>query len=204
MNSENEAYPNKLEEDILKYINMSRVDPNSIIEILRKSVAIFETKKEEFLYSLQSNEKDEIMDTIQNLQVHKTVVKLEYLKSLQASAKNQLAQILKNGELTHIGENYEGMTERIRKTVGSKGSFAECFVVGNLIAETIVLSLLIDVGLEDKPNREILLNNNFKSVGIAFSRNFEGSSLCVLHFYGDSKSRLTAVFLDNELDNAPW
>lgn len=200
---EAELFPSKLEEDVVRYLNLARSDPAAIIEILTKTGALLDQAREES-ESDKSGEVDEIFETIQHMSKHKTVVQLEYMRSLQAAARSQAAQILNTGELTHIGENYEAMAERLRRFVGSKGSFAECFVVGHSIAETIVLSLLIDFGLLDKPNREIALNNSFKSVGVCFVPDFKGAPLCVLSFFGDSKSKLTAVFPDNPLDEQPW
>lgn len=204
--AEPELFPSKLEEDVVKYINLARNDPVAIIEILTKTSALLDKAKDndDASDSGASDDKDEIFDTIQHMKNHKTVVKLEYLRSLHSAAKNQLSRIIKTGEIGHIGDDYESMQSRVRRFVGSKGSYAECIVVGHQIAETIVLSLLIDYGLPDKPNREIVLNNAFKSVGVSFTSDFNGSPLCVLVFYGDSKSKLTAVFIDNPLDEQPW
>jgi len=201
--NEPELFPSRLEEDVVRYLNLARSDPQAIIEILTKAGALLDAAQEDS-ESDKSGEEDAIFETIQHLRGHKTVVKLEYLKTLHAAAKSQAGQVIRSGELTHFGENYESMSERIRRFVGSKGSYAECFVIGHMIAETIVLSLLIDAGLPDKPNREIVLNNSFKSVGVSFIDDFKGAPLCVLSFYGDSKSKLTAMFLDNPLDDQPW
>lgn len=204
--AEPELFPSKLEEDVVKYLNLARNDPLAIVEILTKTGALLDKakEKEESSDSALSNDKDDIFETIQHMKNHKTVVKLEYLRSLHTAAKTQMMRIVKTGEIGHIGDDYESMQTRVRKFVGSKGSYAECIVVGHQIAETIVLSLLIDYGLDDKPNREIVLNNAFKSVGVSFCPDFNGLPLCVLVFYGDSKSKLTAVFVDNALDEQPW
>ena len=202
--SEFETKFGKFEEDILKYINIARSEPQAIIDVLTKSIHIFERKNEADSGSDDDEEREEIMETISFLRNHKTVVNLEYLKPLAISSQNQLQHILKTGEITHIGENYRNMSDRIGSAVKAKGSYAECFVMGQQIPETIVLSLLIDFGLEDKPNRKILMDNCFKSVGVAFIKDFQNTPLCVLHFFGDTKSKLNTIFMDNPLDEAPW
>ena len=193
----------KVVPEIIRLINEARVNPQSYINRLQDYLSNW--KKMDLSHdSDDENEELEVKQTIDHFKKHKIVVPLEQQNSLQTSSKAQLDYILKTGNVSHYGENYEPMRERIQRDVKQKGNYAECFVSDRLTAETIVLSVMMDIGLEDKPNRSILLDNNFKSIGVALTSDFKGTAFCVIHLFGDSKSKITSKFVENELDNCPW
>lgn len=195
----------------MTFLNMARTRPNEFMKhlddrMMSMNGCVYTDEAQERLVETEEG-KQPIIDVYDILD--KMVAKLlplEVNRNLQKSARDHLNYIAVNGGVpTHIGEDGLSMQKRISSAIGKIGCEAECIVLDEGTAESIVMNLLIDDGLLDRPNREIILNKDFKSVGVAYGQTADGSyQICVLHFFGYGTMPETTLFPSNDLDNEPW
>jgi hypothetical protein len=201
----------KIEDRVVTVLNMARTRPTDFLRILDDRIGSLngltytDEAQERIVETLEGRQAVlEVYDVLEGMVAK--LLPLEINRNLQKSARDQLSCIAANGgEPTHMGEDGLSMQKRISSAIGKIGCEAECIVIGEGTAENIVLNLLIDDGLTDRPNRDIVLNKDFKSVGVAFGQTPDGSyQICVLHFFGYGNMPETTLFPSNALDDEPW
>jgi len=201
----------KVEDKVVTFLNIARTRPGDFMKLLDDRMmsmngTVYTDEAQERLVETEEG-KLPIMEVYDALD--STVAKLlplEVNRNLQKSARDHLNYIASNGGVpTHLGEDGLSMQKRISLAIGKIGCEAECIVLGEGTGESIVLNLIIDDGFPDRPNRNIILNKDFKSVGAAYGQTPDGSfQICVLHFFGYGTMPETTLFPSNNLDEEPW
>jgi uncharacterized protein YkwD len=100
---------------------------------------------------------------------------------LSGLAKGHATDMGKHGTVSHDSSNGTPFAERVRKKV-KNGLIAENCDYGNETAIDIVMSLLIDDGVQSLGHRKTILNPQLHFVGIAIEPHKSYGTNCVMDF----------------------
>jgi len=107
------------------------------------------------------------------------VPELKSLMELSKAAYSHCNDIGPKGLTGHTGSDNSNISDRIEKHLEWNGSIAECITYEHENPLHAVVSLLVDDGFYNRPNRKILLNSDFKNIGIS-SKEYSGNYYCVI------------------------
>ena len=159
------------EEDLVREINILRSNPKGYIQKMKKYISYFEGNLLKLPGSEASIETQEGVaaynDAISYLSKQKPVEPLQPSKGLARIAKDFVAEIQKVNpddigsiDLDKIIEKYGNFT----------GDLARALDLGGETPEQVIVNLMASDGDPSREQRETLLNNNLKKVGIGFGR----------------------------------
>lgn len=197
----------KMEDKILKYINMIRHRPTDFIRSLKlreidyKENSYIDEKTNKRYHTKEDyTAVHEAIDFLMNCH---PVIPLERNKKLDETAKAHSDFLIKENMVSNVGVGGLNPEERISKVRG-KGSLGEAISLFENRAKQIVINLLIDDGLVERPNRKMLICKDFNEIGISLNKHPSKNFICVLHFWGSPIARIKYNFPFNELDEEPW
>lgn len=197
----------KMEDKILKYINMIRHRPIDFIDFLKEREIDYEensyfNKKTKKRYHTKEDY-TAVLEAIDFLTNCHPVLPLERSKKLDETAKAHSDFLIKENIVSNVGAGGLNPEERISKEKG-KGSLGEAISLFENKAKQIVINLIIDDGLVERPNRKMLICKDFNEIGISLNKHPSKNFICVLHFWGSPIARIKYSFPLNELDEEPW
>jgi uncharacterized protein YkwD len=176
-------------EEISMTLNKLRLDPQSFIPIAEAHLASFvddlhfkDKLGRENLRIRTREGKAAVLDCIEYLKTVEPLPPISANLFLEKAAFEHVEDLSTNNQLSHTGTDGSTTQERIEKHVHWRGSIGEAIDCGNVDAENIILSLLIDDGTPSRGHRSSILNPEFLVVGAALGNHPTYSYCCVMDF----------------------
>ena len=190
----NASYLTTLEKDVVYEINLFRSNPadyaekyiaplakhyrNTLLNYPGETVTI---RTHEGLSALK--------ECVRVLKKAKPVGILSPNKALSKAARDHQKDQERTGKTGHTGGDRSDVKERIERYGTWQFTIAENIAYGNSSARQIVIFLLIDDGVRSRGHRKNLLNDNFKTVGIACGEHAKYRTMCVMDFAGGMSAK---------------
>ena len=160
-----------IQRDLFIELNNLRKNPKSYIPLIEAEMKLL--KKNNILKKLDSNlqiqtieGKDAYLDAIKFLQLQQPVPPLKEETRLSSAAMDLVKDIGKRGIVSHQDQNGQYVSERIEKYCEWDYSAGEVIEVSSKNPQDILISLLVDDGLKNRPDRKTLFNQKYNFVGI--------------------------------------
>jgi len=160
----------ELRKSILHEHNRLRCDPTCYIPLLEDQMKFF---KNDTLYkpketAIQTNEgKVAYLEAIQFLKTQKPIKELTYDQRLSNACQDHVNDIGPRGLISHESSDGRTLIDRFEKHLEWDGSCCENIDVGNKLATNIIISLLVDDGILDRPHQKNMFNPEMTFIGIS-------------------------------------
>lgn len=167
--------------------NKIRRNPDSYIPILEKYIQMF---KGDVLYKpkeipIQTHEGPAAyQEAIEYLKNQKPIDELIFDERLKKAAEDHVKDIGPKGLLSHDGTDGRSVSERVEQYCEWDHACGENIDLGSRTAEDVIISLLVDDGVEGRGHRLNLFKQEFKIVGIASGSHREYETISVLVYTG--------------------
>ena len=188
-----------IQKDLFIELNNLRSNPKSYIPLIEAEMKLL--KKNNILKRMDSNlqiqtieGKDAYLDTIKFLQSQQPVPPLNEESRLNSAAMDLVKDIGKRGILSHQDENGNYVSERIEKYCEWDYSAGEVIEVSSKNPQDILISLLVDDGLKNRPDRKTLFNQKYNFVGIGTGPHLEYEIVTVIVFAGSIRQKGTLFY----------
>ena len=182
----------------IELINL-RKNPKSYIPLIEAEMKLL--KKNNILKKLDSNlqiqtieGKDAYLDAIKFLQLQQPVPPLKEETRLSSAAMDLVKDIGKRGIVSHQDQNGQYVSERIEKYCEWDYSAGEVIEVSSKNPQDILISLLVDDGLKNRPDRKTLFNQKYNFVGIGTGPHLEYEIVTVIVFTGSIRQKGTLFY----------
>ena len=178
-----------LPNEILFKINHVRKYPNLAISSVLDRLNYFkdfEFSSPDYAKVKTSEGSEAVLECVDFLRVQTALPEVELHERLSKAAYRHATSFCYN---SNLGSLYQGTSDatpeqRIAKIVSWKNMAGECLNIGNFKATDIIISLLIDDGMDERPNRLTLLHKEAKYVGIACVPNKVFQIITVIYLIG--------------------
>ena len=188
-----------IQRDLFIELNNLRKNPKSYIPLIEAEMKLL--KKNNILKKLDSNlqiqtteGKDAYLDAIKFLQLQQPVPPLKEETRLSSAAMDLVKDIGKRGIVSHQDQNGQYVSERIEKYCEWDYSAGEVIEVSSKNPQDILISLLVDDGLKNRPDRKTLFNPKYNFVGIGTGPHFEYEIVTVIVFTGSIRQKGTLFY----------
>jgi len=174
-----------LKKSIISEHNRLRSDPTYFIPLLEEQMRHF---KNDTLYkpketAIQTSEgKAAYVEAIQFLKRQKPVRELTYDPRISAACQDHVNDIGPRGLITHESSDGRSLIDRFEKYFEWDGSCCENIDVGNKLAVNIIISLLVDDGILDRPHQKNMFNPDMKYFGIGCGEHKEFDVITVIDY----------------------
>jgi uncharacterized protein YkwD len=159
-------------EKVLELLNIARTNPQSFLtEYLNPYIEKHELTKTRFVISL-----------VNDLKTRDKVGTLQLSPALTATAEAHAIDMGTKNKVGHISSNGVTFDKRLREWAKAKGAVAENCDYGNVEPIDIVMSLLIDDGIENLGHRKNILEPRLHYIGIAVEKHKKYGFNCVMDF----------------------
>ena len=196
---EEEINFNSIQISLYRELNNLRQNPKSYIPLIQKQMKLLKKnnilKKEDSNLQIQTIEgKKAYEEAIAFLEHQKSVGPLTKEIKLSYAAKDLVNDIGSRGVVTH--KDREGLytSERIEKYCEWDYCANEVIEVSSKNAQDILVSLLVDDGFRDRPNRRALFQNIYNYVGISCGAHTEYEIVTVFVFAGGIRQKGTLFY----------
>lgn len=182
----------ELKNSILKEHNKIRTNPQSYISIIEEYLTYF---KDDVLFKpgetpIQTNEgKSAFLEAISFLKAQKPIREISLNEDLSKAANDHVQDIGPKGLVTHESSQGKNLSERIENYSEWEGICAESIDFGSKTGIDIILSFLIDDGLEGRPQRKHIFNEELKFVGISVGEHKEYETVAVLNYCSNLREK---------------
>ena len=99
-----------------------------------------------------------------------------------------------NGQSSHLSSDGKSLSERIEAHCEWSEFIGENIDFSSISAEQVLISLLIDDGLPDRPHRKNLFSQKYRHYGIGVSHHKTHQSVCVLIYAADVRKKGTSFY----------
>ena len=188
-----------IQRDLFIELNNLRKNPKSYIPLIEAEMKLL--KKNNILKKLDSNlqiqtieGKDAYLDAIKFLQLQQPVPPLKEETRLSSAAMDLVKDIGKRGIVSHQDQNGQYVSERIEKYCEWDYSAGEVIEVSSKNPQDILISLLVDDGLKNRPDRKTLFNQKYNFVGIGTGPHLEYEIVTVIVFTGNIRQKGTLFY----------
>ncbi len=181
-----ESYLGELESEIILNLNMARSDP------ARYARDFIEPRIDYFVDSqyiepgrpilLTSEGADAVRECVQVMMDTDPMTALSPSRGLCMAALDHALDQSETGETGHTGSDGSSFADRVSRHGRWSGTIGEVITYGPITAREIVVSLLIDDGVQGRTHRINLLNPDFRYVGVAIRKHSVFSNVCVIEF----------------------
>lgn len=181
-----------LRQGILAELNRLRASPNSYIQILEEEMQYFNdlTLQRPGYPKLETYEGAEgYRQAVEFLRKQKPVNTLTFDDDLALSANDHLEDIGEKGLYTHEGSDGRTVSERIEKYIEWEVACCELIDVAFKRPQDVLISLLVDDGVKEKPHRVHLFREEFTHIGIAVGEHKEYDVVCVMDLVGGKREK---------------
>ena len=188
-----------IQRDLFIELNNLRKNPKSYIPLIEAEMKLL--KKNNILKKLDSNlqiqtieGKDAYLDAIKFLQLQQPVPPLKEETRLSSAAMDLVKDIGKRGIVSHQDQNGQYVSERIEKYCEWDYSAGEVIEVSSKNPQDILISLLVDDGLKNRPDRKTNFNQKYNFVGIGTGPHLEYEIVTVIVFTGSIRQKGTLFY----------
>jgi uncharacterized protein YkwD len=177
-----------LSKDIINEHNIVRTNPSSYVQKLQDYLKYF---KGDILQrpgnpAIKTYEgKAAFLEAIEALQKQKPVVKLIESEKLNLACIDHLKDIGPKGLCTHDGTDGSNPSDRIEKYCEWDIACSENIDFGSKTAEEVLISLIVDDGIEERNHRKNVFNADLKYIGVASGPHKDFEHCTVLDYVAD-------------------
>ena len=185
-----------IEVSLYKELNNLRQNPKSYIPLIKAQMELIKKNnvltRKEYNLQIQTLEGKLAYETaILFLQQQKPVPPLQKEIKLSYAAKDLAKDIGERGVVTHQDREGQFTSERIEKYCEWESYANEVIEVSSKTCQDILISLLVDDGFRNRPNRRALFNDKYKLVGISCGPHIEYEIVTVFVFAGGIRQKGT-------------
>lgn len=170
---------NKLKKEVVIEHNRVRTNPKSYIPILEQYMKYFngnvleKPDSDEGIETLEG--KHAYVEAIKFLKTQKPICKLEFNEELSRASQDHCNDIGKSGSCDHKGSDGSTNDDRIGRYLDWDIAIAENIDFGATSGEELIISLLVDDGIEDRGHRDTLFNTkvNYIGIGVGYHREYD-------------------------------
>jgi hypothetical protein len=185
-----------IEVSLYKELNNLRQNPKSYIPLIEAQMELIKKNnvltRKEYNLQIQTLEGKLAYETaILFLQQQKPVPPLQKEIKLSYAAKDLAKDIGERGVVTHQDREGQFTSERIEKYCEWESYANEVIEVSSKTCQDILISLLVDDGFRNRPNRRALFNDKYKLVGISCGPHIEYEIVTVFVFAGGIRQKGT-------------
>ena len=179
-----------IQKDLFIELNNLRKDPKSYIPLIEEEMKSLKKndvlKRKDSNLQIQTMEgKEAYLDAIKFLEYQQPVPPLKEESRLSSAAMDLVNDIGKRGIVSHQDQYGQYVSERIEKYCEWDYSAGEVIEVSSRNPQDILISLIVDDGLKNRPDRISLFNQNYNFVGIGCGEHSEYEIVTVIVFEGD-------------------
>ena len=176
-------------------LNTLRKNPKSYIPLIESQMRLIKknnTLKKKDSIQIQTLEgKAAYEEAISFLQKQKPVSTITKEIKLSYAAKDLVQDIGERGVVSHLDKEGLYTSERIEKYCEWDTCANELIEVSSKNPQDILISLIVDDGFKNRPNRRALFNTDYKYVGISCGPHSEYEIVTVLVFAGGIRQKGT-------------
>jgi uncharacterized protein YkwD len=182
----------ELRQSIINEHNRLLSDPQSYIPILEKYITYF---KNDILYvpsqpGVQTKEGPKAyLEAKAFLENVKPLDPMTHDERLFRAASDHVNDIGSRGIISHEGSDGSGVTERIERYCEWEGICVENIDFGSKTAVDVIVSFLVDDGLEGRPHRKNMFSNEAKFFGVAIGEHKETGVVTVIDYIGGIREK---------------
>jgi uncharacterized protein YkwD len=159
-------------EEVVILLNSVRTDPQKFLaEYLIPYIEKNNLKDNQYAISLVAELK--ALEKMEALQLSSTISKISKTHAIDLGMK---------GKVGHTSSDGTTFDKRLRQRAKAGGAVAENCDYGNKKPIDIVMSLLIDDGIESLGHRKNILESRFRWIGIAIEQHKKYGVSCVMDF----------------------
>lgn len=181
-----------LSKSILTEHNRIRQDPQSYIPILKQYLKYF---KGDVIYKpkevpVQTYEGPAVYEeAIAFLKKQKPVEALTFDERITKAAEDHVRDIGPKGLLSHDSTDGKTMSDRVEVYVEWDSSCGENIELGSKTGQDVIISLLVDDGVQDRGHRKNLFKSDFFYMGIACGPHRECETITVIDYIGGLRDK---------------
>jgi uncharacterized protein YkwD len=186
LENENTNYED-IRSGIFKEHNKIRSDPTSYIPLLEEQINYF---RENILSKpgeipIQTNEgRSAYLNAIEFLKVQDPVHTLTLNEHLTKAAEDHAKDIGPKGIVSHDSSDGKNVSDRIERYTEWDTACGENLDFGSKNPVDIIINLLVDDGVENRPHRAHLFNTKFNHIGVGIAEHKEFEIVVVLDYVG--------------------
>ena len=179
----------RLKQEIINEHNKIRRNPKSYIPILEKQLKWFRgtvLERPDLDCGIQTSEGvSAYKEAINFLKTQKPIAELIYDDEIAKASQDHADDIGYTGSVDYIGSNGETNDDRLKKYIEWDITIAENIDFGASSGEDVVVTLLVDDGVEDRGHRENMFNTKIKYFGVGIAEHREYDICTVIDYVGD-------------------
>jgi hypothetical protein len=178
----------KLEQEVVKELNIARMTPRSYASYLKDMRRYFhgkELRRPGEITVLTKEGDAAVVEAIRFLKKVKSIPALKLSQGMSRGARDHVEVQGRNGTIGH-GSNEESQPwERINRYGAWEKTVGENIAYGCSRPRDVVTSLIIDDGVPGRGHRQNIFNPNFRVVGVAWGPHTIYGTMCVIIFAGE-------------------
>ena len=190
---------NSIQISLYKELNKLREDPKSYLPLIQSQMRTIKKnkilKKKDSNLQIQTIEgKSAYEDAISFLEQQEPVSPLTKEIKLSYAAQDLVKDIGERGVVSHKDKDGQYVSERIEKYCEWDFCANEVIEVSSKNAQDILISLLVDDGFRNRPDRKALFQHIYNYVGIACGPHSEYEIVTVIVFAGGIRQKGTLFY----------
>ena len=190
--AEDAEFLDDLEKDVVLHLNMARTDParymRDFIEPRLEYFSGVMYREVEGLSLITREGIGAVEECVSDMEDTGPMEPLLPSADISLAALDHALDLSLTGETGHIGSDRSDLSNRLERYGQWLISIGEVISYGPATGREIVIGLLIDDGVPDRGHRTIVLNPNFRLVGIAVEEHRAYGNICVIDFAVDFTS----------------
>ena len=188
-----------IQRDLFIELNNLRKNPKSYIPLIELEMKSLKKsnilKKRDSNLQIQTVEgKDAYIEAINFLQNQEGVPPVKEESRLNSAALDLVKDIGTRGVVSHQDQYGQYVSERIEKYCEWDYSASEVIEVSSKNPQDILISLIVDDGLKNRPDRMTLFNPAYNYVGISCGMHSEYEIVTVIVFTGSIRQKGTLFY----------
>ena len=188
-----------IQKDLFIELNNLRKSPKSYIPLIEAEMKLLKKnnilKKNDSNLQIQTIEgKDAYLDAIKFLEHQQPVPALNEESRLSSAAMDLVKDLGERGIVSHQDQYGQFVSERIEKYCEWDYSASEVIEVSSKNPQDILISLLVDDGLRNRPDRNTLFSQKYNFVGINCGPHTEYEIVTVMVFVGSIRQKGTLFY----------
>lgn len=176
-----------LSQEVLDELNLCRANPSKYADHVAAILKLYrgnEIHRPGEIPIVTEEGPAAVQECIKRLRSMKPIPILEFSEGISKACQDHCDDLGPKGETGHDGTDGSTMEDRIERYGDWDVTVGENIDFGNDVARDIVVSLLIDDGIEERGHRENILNPQFRVAGVAVGPHREFKYMCTIDFAG--------------------
>ena len=180
---------NEVEQDVILYMNMARTDPFGFSsDFIEPRLRFFSgndyMESDDATILITREGAAAVEECAQEMVDTPPMLKLIPSEGISMASLDHAMDLSQSGESGHVGTDGSLFSERISRYGDWLRTVGEVISFGPDTGREIVITLLLDDGVQDRGHRRNILNPRFKLVGVAIEEHPDYGYVCVIDFAG--------------------